>query len=115
MPTTAWIGEPTDFKIFNAHKGSGQFSIRTIGRSGHSSRPDQGVNAIAAMGDVLRLIEGLNEELSARVPQDARDLFLEFPEESFNSAVIRGGQYHHIIPDVCELEVCYRCLPETPS
>ena len=58
LPKVALIGEPTDFEIFPAHKGYASFDIRVHGKAGHSSVPSAGLNAIATMAEVIRIIQG---------------------------------------------------------
>src|SRR5262249_5315656 len=45
----AVVAEPTDLDIVTAHKGVVRWYLSTAGRSCHSSRPEQGVNAIYRM------------------------------------------------------------------
>ena len=56
----AVIGEPTAMKPIRAHKGMMMESIRLIGKSGHSSDPALGNNAIAGMHNVISTIQGYN-------------------------------------------------------
>ena len=51
----AIIGEPTDLAPIRMHKGIIMQAIRIRGRSGHSSNPQLGRNALEAMHDVLNL------------------------------------------------------------
>lgn len=47
------IGEPTDLVICPAHKGQLGFSVRTCGNAVHSSKPEDGINAIEGMCKVI--------------------------------------------------------------
>ena len=49
----AIVTEPTEEVVAVAHKGFVAFEIETRGRAAHGSRPDLGIDAIAAMGPVL--------------------------------------------------------------
>src|SRR4029453_19382328 len=49
----AVIGEPTDGKPVRAHKGVLMERITLVGRSGHSSDPKLGINALDGMAAVL--------------------------------------------------------------
>src|SRR5207237_9424268 len=53
----AVVAEPTQLQIVNAHKGVCRWYLTTTGRACHSSRPEQGVNAIYQMGRLLTGIE----------------------------------------------------------
>ena len=52
-PLGAIIGEPSGMKPVLAHKGKMAARMEVIGRSGHSSRPDLGLNAVHAMAEVI--------------------------------------------------------------
>src|SRR5581483_6854423 len=61
----AVVAEPTQLKIVHAHKGVIRWRLHTAGRSCHSSRPEQGVNAIYRMGRLLVGVERYAERLRA--------------------------------------------------
>jgi len=50
-------GEPTDLKIQLAHGGAWQFELVTYGRAVHSSRKEDGINAITAMARVMAALD----------------------------------------------------------
>src|SRR5262249_26663905 len=50
QPRLAWIGDPTPYQVFRTHKGVVLFSVTVRGLGGHSSIPEQGLNAIAVAG-----------------------------------------------------------------
>ena len=52
------MAEPTLLNIVNAHKGVARWLLETSGRACHSSRPEQGVNAVYRM---VRLLRGVEE------------------------------------------------------
>ena len=54
----AIVTEPTEEVVAIAHKGFVAFEIETAGFAAHGSRPDLGIDAIAAMGPVLSGIAG---------------------------------------------------------
>ena len=69
----AIVTEPTEEVVAVAHKGFVAFEIETEGRAAHGSRPDLGVDAIAAMGPVLTGIAALDARLrSGAGPSAAR-------------------------------------------
>jgi acetylornithine deacetylase len=48
LPKLCWIGEPTGWEMYHAHKSYAVFDVRIRGRGGHSGLPDAGVSAIGA-------------------------------------------------------------------
>jgi acetylornithine deacetylase len=111
LPAEAWLGEPTSFAAFRAHKGNLRFEIEVRGRGGHSSRPDLGANAIAAMGEVLGELAALDRELLARATPRDRALFPDWPFASVNAGVVAGGSAPNVIPESCRLEASWRLNP----
>ena len=101
----AIIAEPTGLNIVHCHKGVIRWSIETQGIAGHSSRPEQGVNAIYRMGQVVSLIEEFAEQLAA---SDA-DAVLGPP--TLSVGIIDGGVSPNTIPDQCMIELDRRLLP----
>ena len=56
-PDHVIVCEPTDERLCIAHRGFAGFEIEVQGRAAHGSRPDLGVDAIAATGVVLTRLE----------------------------------------------------------
>jgi len=52
-PRFAVVAEPTRLQVVVAHKGLVRWKVRTTGRSCHSARPSDGVNAVYRMAPVL--------------------------------------------------------------
>jgi acetylornithine deacetylase len=101
----AVIAEPTDLNIVHAHKGIVRWELFTSGRSCHSSRPDQGRNAIYFMGRVLTAVERFAEQLS----QSRQHPLLGRPTLSVGR--IEGGTSVNTVPDRCRIEIDRRLLP----
>ncbi|WP_092587578.1 acetylornithine deacetylase [Rhizobium mongolense] len=99
-PQAAIIGEPSKMRAIRAHKGKAAARVKIHGRSGHSSRPDQGLNAIHAMADVLAEAVASAERLS----RGPFDMAFEPPYSSLQTGTIKGGQAVNIIPDLCIAE-----------
>jgi acetylornithine deacetylase len=102
----AVVGEPTSLRVIVAHKGFVRFRMATAGRAVHSSRAQDGINAIYRMSRVVALLEAYAEErLGGRsVPL--------IGEATLSATVIRGGEYANVVPDRCEVEVDRRLLPD---
>lgn len=111
LPGECLIGEPTGFQVFIAHKGHVRLTVRIDGRGGHSSRPDLGTNAIAAMAEAAAELNLLEQELLGRATPEDRLLFPEFPAAAINLGMISGGTADNMIADRCELTIGLRPLP----
>jgi acetylornithine deacetylase len=104
-PDHVVVCEPTDERLCIAHRGFAGFEIDVRGRAAHGSRPDLGVDAIAATGVVLTRLEQLALELLAREPHP----LLATP--SVHASLISGGQEFSSYPERCLLEGEWRTLP----
>jgi acetylornithine deacetylase/succinyl-diaminopimelate desuccinylase-like protein len=106
----AVVAEPTQLNIVHAHKGIVRWTLSTTGRSCHSSTPEQGVNAIYRMGQVL----GALERFAAEVRQGKVDPLLGHGTLSVGR--IEGGTSVNTVPDYCTVEIDRRLLPgEEPA
>lgn len=103
----AVIGEPTDLKPARLHKGMMMESIVIVGRSGHSSDPALGNNALEAMHEVIGDLQHFRAELQARYSNPAFDV--QVP--TLNLGCIHGGDSPNRICGECELHFDLRPLP----
>lgn len=101
----AVVGEPTNLKICNAHKGMEWIKIIVKGKSAHGSTPEKGINPIYHAARIANEIELLNKELEMR----ANDIM---GNPTINVGVISGGNDPNIVPSVCYLEVDRRYTSE---
>ncbi len=92
------IGEPTNMKIIDAHKGCYEYTTFFEGLAGHSSTPHKGVSAVEyAARYVNKLIE-LRGELKKRAPKDS---IFDPPFSTLQIGGIFGGIAHNVIADKC--------------
>lgn len=84
---TVIFGEPTNLDLVIGHKGSGGGVLRAIGKSGHSSIPELGINAI----DLL--IDALDDLRKAEFP--GSDVL---GKSTLNIGYISGGVAANVIP-----------------
>ncbi|MDB4986452.1 MAG: acetylornithine deacetylase [Myxococcaceae bacterium] len=103
----AIIGEPTDMRAVRAHKGHLVHQLRVVGRSGHSSDPRLGSNAIDGMTRVLGALMELREALASRY----HDASFALPMPTLNFGRIRGGDNANRICGDCELDLDVRLVP----
>jgi acetylornithine deacetylase ArgE len=106
----AVVAEPTCLEVVVAHKGLVRWKVRTRGRSCHSARPADGVNAVYRMAPVLSALEHYAADLAGRRTHP----LLGGP--TLSVGVIRGGTSVNTVPGSCEVEIDRRLLPgEDPS
>lgn len=105
-PLGVIVGEPSDLRAVLAHKGKAAARLEITGRSGHSSRPDLGLNAIHAMAAVLSEAVAHARGLE-KGPLDAR---FEPPYSSLQIGVVGGGRALNVIPDHCAAEIEARAI-----
>ncbi len=103
----ALIGEPTGLKPVRMHKGILMEAIRLQGRSGHSSNPALGVNALEGMYEVIGELLRWRAELQARY----RNPLFEVDVPTLNLGHIHGGDNPNRICADCELHIDIRPLP----
>ncbi|MGX5805191.1 M20 family metallopeptidase [Bradyrhizobium sp. Arg314] len=106
----AVAGEPTNLEIVVAHKGSVRWRIETVGRAAHSSKPELGVNAIAAMANVIPEIVRLGDKLRGSFEHSL------VGSPSLTISLIQGGSDICTVPARCEIFLDRRLVPqETPA
>jgi acetylornithine deacetylase len=94
------IGEPTNMKIIDAHKGCYEYTTYFKGLAGHSSAPHKGVSAVEyASRYVNKLIE-LREKLKDRAPKDS---IFDPPHSTLSIGGVFGGIAHNVIADKCHI------------
>jgi acetylornithine deacetylase len=103
----AIIGEPTNLKPVNMHKGIMQERIFVQGRAGHASNPMLGNNAIEAMHQMTTELMTYRDELAARFQHKA----FEVSHPTLNLGCIHGGDSPNRICGECELLIDIRTLP----
>ena len=103
----AIIGEPTDLAPIRMHKGIIMQAIRIRGRSGHSSNPQLGRNALEAMHDVLNELRLYRSKIQSEYQNAGFDIV----HPTMNLGSIKGGDNPNRICAHCDLEFDLRPLP----
>jgi acetylornithine deacetylase len=103
----AIIGEPTGLRPVRMHKGILMESIHLQGRSGHSSDPSLGNNALEAMHTVIGAVLSWRDELQ----HNNRNPLFAVPVPTINLGHIHGGDNPNRICPECELHIDLRPLP----
>ena len=92
------VGEPTNMKVIDSHKGCYEYTTYFEGLAGHSSQPHKGVSAVEyAARYVNKLIE-LRQKLKDRVPKNS---IFDPPYSTLQIGGIFGGIAHNVIADKC--------------
>ncbi|MCF2862808.1 acetylornithine deacetylase [Pseudoalteromonas sp. Cnat2-41] len=106
-PARCVIGEPTDMTPVFTHKGHMTSAIRIVGKSGHSSDPERGINAIEVMHLVIQKLLVLKEDLKNKYSIE----HFAIPYPTLNLGHIHGGDNANRICGCCELQLDMRPLP----
>lgn len=109
-PSLAIIGEPTNMRIIEGHKGCHEYSTHFQGLEGHGSAPDLGVNAIEyAVRYVTRLLD-LRDQLKGRSPDKSP---FDPPWTTVNVGALQGGHVHNVIAPKARVD--WEMRPVQPS
>lgn len=101
----AVVGEPTSNRLAIGHKGLEWLDVELVGRAAHGGTPEQGVNAIAAAGMFVALVEN---ELQPRL-HAKRHPILGPP--TLNFGTIRGGDQPSTVAARCLIQLDRRTVP----
>ena len=94
------VGEPTEMKIIDSHKACYEYTTFFEGLAGHSSKPDEGVNAAEYASKYVNKLMSLRNDLINRKPKDS----IFTPSHSTLSiGGIFGGIAHNVIADKCHV------------
>jgi acetylornithine deacetylase/succinyl-diaminopimelate desuccinylase-like protein len=101
----AIVGEPTSLDIVHTTKGSMWATLRATGKAAHSSKPEQGENAIMKLA---RALDHIDTELCQTLAGFTHPVL---GHSTVNVGVIRGGSRPNIVPDWAEAEIDIRTTP----
>lgn len=107
-PAMCIVGEPTEMKVITQHKGKYSARAHFTGRSGHSSLPGEGVNAVEFASEFVVFLRKLGRKCRDEGPHD--DEFVP-NHTTFHTGVIKGGTQLNIIPQNCTVDFEFRNLP----
>ncbi len=107
-PELCVVGEPSGMQPVVAHKGRLAARVAVRGKPGHSSRPAQGVNAIAAAAEAIVWLAAEARRAADEGPfEDGFDP----PHSTIHVGRIEGGTALNIIPEHAEFLVEWRTIP----
>ncbi|MBN1342176.1 MAG: M20/M25/M40 family metallo-hydrolase [Phycisphaerae bacterium] len=99
------VGEPTRCELVTAHKGALWFKLIANGVASHTAMPDQGRNAIYAMGRAIGFVE---QQFAPSLAERTHPL-LGTPTVAVS--MVSGGRAINIVAPRCEASVDCRFLP----
>lgn len=107
----AIVAEPTQLDLVTSHKGVARWQLETHGVACHSSRPENGVNAVYRMA---KLIGGI-ESYAVKLRTSRSDPVLGQPTLSLGR--VEGGTSPNTVPDFCRVDLDRRLIPgeSTPA
>jgi len=95
------VGEPTNMKAIQAHKGCYEYSTHFTGLAGHGSAPEKGVNAVEYASRFINKLMELRLELKKREPKNS--VFTP-PYTTLQIGSIKGGLARNVIADQCVVD-----------
>ena len=95
------VGEPTNMKIIDAHKGAYEYTTFFEGLAGHSSQPHKGVSAVEYAAKYVNKLIELRQKLKDRVPTNS---IFSPPYSTLSIGGIFGGIAHNVIADKCHVK-----------
>ncbi|MFT9256751.1 MAG: acetylornithine deacetylase [Acetobacter sp.] len=107
-PRACVVGEPTDMAPVTAHKASRVFECSVVGKSSHSSRPQDGVNAINYAARIIEFLRLLAESFRA---EEGQDMAFDPPYSTVSVGTIEGGISSNTVAPSCFFTFEFRSLP----
>ena len=95
------VGEPTNMKIIDAHKGCYEYTTHFHGLAGHGSQPEKGVNAVEYASKFIQKLMQLREVLKKREPENS---VFNPPYTTLQIGGISGGIARNVIADRCKVD-----------
>ena len=99
------IPEPSMMRIIRCHKAAAGARVILHGKAAHSSRPELGVNAILKGADFLQEVAKFQDELN-------KTTHPLLGSTTLKPTLINGGFKSNIIPDLCEINLNCRLIPQ---
>ncbi len=100
-PAMALIGEPTQMRVIEGHKGCCEYTVTFTGAEGHGSAPEKGVNAVEYAARYINRLLVLRQALIERCPPGSR---FDPPYTTINIGGLHGGHAHNVIAGKATLE-----------
>lgn len=107
-PAAVIVGEPTNMKVINGHKGISSFRVHVKGYTTHSSQTDRGVSAVEA---AARLIAKIADMRAARARAADETSPFDPPYSTMTVNVVHGGTQLNIMAAEATFDWDLRVVP----
>lgn len=107
-PSAVIVGEPTNMKVIDGHKGIASFTVRVTGYTTHSSQTDRGVSAVEAAAKLITKISDMRERRAAAADPSSP---FEPPYSTMTVNVVRGGTQLNIMAGEAVFQWDLRVVP----
>ena len=94
------VGEPTNMKIIDSHKGCYEYTTYFEGLAGHSSQPHKGVSAVEYAARYVNKLVELRKKIKEKEPKNS---IFDPPYSTLQVGGIFGGIAHNVIADKCHV------------
>lgn len=107
-PAMVIVGEPTEMRVIDRHKGGLVGTATVRGSPGHSSQTHRTVNAVMFASELVAHVAALTEEMKSRVDRD-----FDPPYSTAQVNIMHGGTGSNVVPHECTFCWEHRALPGT--
>jgi len=107
-PDAVIVGEPTNMKVIDGHKGIASFRVHVTGFTTHSSQTDRGVSAVEAAAKLINKIAEMRAVRAARADENSP---FDPPYSTMTVNVMHGGTQLNIMAGEAFFEWDLRVVP----
>ena len=108
-PRAVIVGEPSDMRLVNAHKGISGFETVVTGHEAHSSQTHRGVSAVMNAARLIHFLDEMARECASRPKPESG--FVP-PYTTIHVGMVRGGTAGNIISRECRFVWDLRNMPD---
>jgi acetylornithine deacetylase len=107
-PSLVWVGEPTLWGVYSAHKGIRDYEVVITGKAAHSSDPRRGASAIHEAIELMSVLRTIAREAEAAAPADS---VFDPSWTTLTIGQINGGTATNILARECRFVFDVRATP----
>ncbi len=107
-PSLVWVGEPTLWGVYSAHKGIRDYEVLITGKAAHSSDPRRGASAIHEAIELMSVLRRIALEAEAAAPAESA---FDPSWTTLTIGQIQGGTATNILARECRFVFDVRATP----